>query len=159
MGLDEKPKLYVFTKNPVIISKREACSDKEVLEAYYEHCIREIVRDFITSILQEMSHEELDHYRIMSLDILVELIDLADKSEIVQTVISVMVNKFGDKVKKVQCHAINKLISLVRSHHQKDVIMAIIMREINLFMERPGTKPSHRIYALGFLNKVVGTLA
>jgi hypothetical protein len=64
-----------------------------------------------------MSHEELDHYRIMSLDILVELIDLADKSEIVQTVISVIVNKFGDKVKKVQCHAINKLISLVRSHH------------------------------------------
>ena len=144
----------MFTKNPVIISKREACSDKEVLDAYYEHCIREIVRDFITSVLQEMSHEELDHYRIMSLDI-----DLADKSEIVQTVISVMVNKFGDKVKKVQCHAINKLISLVRSHHQKEVIMAIVMREINLFMERPGTKPSHRIYALGFLNKVVGTLA
>jgi hypothetical protein len=101
----------------VIISKREACSDKEVLDAYYEHCIREILRDFITSVLQEMSHEELDHYRIMSLDILVELIDLADKSEIVQTVISVIVNKFGDKVKKVQCHAINKLISLVRSHH------------------------------------------
>lgn len=37
--------------------------------------------------------------------------------------------------------------------------MAIIMRELGLFMERPGTKPSHRIYALGFLNKVVGTLA
>jgi hypothetical protein len=34
-----------------------------------------------------MSHEELDHYRMMSLDILVEMIDFADKAEIVQTVI------------------------------------------------------------------------
>jgi hypothetical protein len=33
------------------------------------------------------------------------------------------------------------------------------MREISLFMDRTGTKPSHRIYALGFLNKVVGTFA
>jgi hypothetical protein len=31
------------------------------------------------------------------------------------------------------------------------------MREIPLFMDRTGTKPSHRIYALGFLNKVVGS--
>lgn len=63
--------------------------------------MREIVREFVTSVLQEMSHEELDYYRIMSLDILVEMIDFADKAEICQTVISIIVNKFGDKVKKV----------------------------------------------------------
>ena len=120
LGLDDKPKLYVFTKNPAILSKRESCSDQEVLDAYYEHCIREIVRDFITTVLQEMSHEELDHYRIMALDILVEMTNFADKAEIIQTVISVIVNKFGDKVKKVQCHSINKLISLVRTHKEKE---------------------------------------
>jgi len=37
--------------------------------------------------------------------------------------------------------------------------MSLVMREIGLFMERAGTKPSHRIYALGFLNKVVGIFA
>jgi hypothetical protein len=59
----------------------------------------------------------------------------------------------------VQCHAINKLISLVKANQSKSEVMALVMREISLFMERVGTKPSHRIYALGFLNKVVGTFA
>ena len=73
--------------------------------------------------------------------------------------VSLIVNKFGDKVKKVQCHAINKLITVVRQQANKTDVMGLVMREIQLFMERPGTKPSHRIYALGFLNKVVGQFA
>lgn len=75
-----------------------------------------------------------------------------------QQVISLIVNKFGDKVKKVQCHAINKLVSLVKDQ-QFTYVTAQVLREITLFMERPGTKPSHRIYALGFLNKIVGSIA
>ena len=106
-----------------------------------------------------MSHDELDHYRTLALDTLVELADLADRAECLQTAVSLIANKFGDKVKKVQCHAINKLISLVKANQAKSEVMALVMREISLFMERVGTKPSHRIYALGFLNKVVGTFA
>lgn len=48
---------------------------------------------------------------------------------------------------------------LVKANHERSEIMAQVMREISLFMDRTGTKPSHRIYALGFLNKVVGTFA
>jgi hypothetical protein len=48
-----------------------------------------------------MSHEELDHYRIMALDILTDLADFADSCECLQTAVSIVVNKFGDKVKKV----------------------------------------------------------
>lgn len=48
-----------------------------------------------------MSHDELDHYRIMSLDCLVELAEYAEMAECTQTVVSLVVNKFGDKVKKV----------------------------------------------------------
>jgi hypothetical protein len=51
LSIDDKKKFHVFTKNPVILSKKGDCSDQEITEAYYEHCIREIVRDFITSIL------------------------------------------------------------------------------------------------------------
>jgi hypothetical protein len=47
----------------------------------------------------------------------------------------------------------------VKANQAKSEVMALVMREISLFMERIGTKPSHRIYALGFLNKVVGTFA
>ena len=83
-----------------------------------------------------MSHEELEHYRIMSLDILTEMTEFADMSECMQTVVSLIVNKFGDKVKKVQCHAINKLIALVKGNQSKSEIMALVMREISLFMDR-----------------------
>ena len=32
-------------------------------------------------------------------------------------------------------------------------IYDLILKEIGLFLVRPSIKPSHRIYALGFLNK------
>jgi hypothetical protein len=48
-----------------------------------------------------MSHEELEHYKIMALDILTEMAEFADMCECLQTVVSVVVNKFGDKIKKV----------------------------------------------------------
>lgn len=35
----------------------------------------------------------------------------------------------------------------------------IILREIGLFLARPGIKPSHRVYALGFLNKSAVAIA
>jgi len=48
---------------------------------------------------------------------------------------------------------------MTKAHQDSEQILRILMREISMFMDRPGTKPSHRIYALGFLNKVVGMLA
>lgn len=45
-------KLHVFTKHPVILSKRDACSKEEIMQAYYEHCLREIMRDLIAQVLQ-----------------------------------------------------------------------------------------------------------
>ena len=41
-------KLHVFQKNPVIMAKHEACSEDEIVQAYHEHCIRELLREFTT---------------------------------------------------------------------------------------------------------------
>lgn len=66
-----------------------------------------------------------------------------------------VVNKFGDKAKKIQCHAINSLVTMVR-HAQRNIDIdtpKLILSEILIFLQRPATKPSHRVYCLGFLNK------
>ena len=53
-------KLYVFQRNPVIMAKQDKSSDEEIVKAYHEHCCRELLREFCTTILQTMSHAELD---------------------------------------------------------------------------------------------------
>ena len=41
----------------------------------------------------------------------------------------------------------------------QEEVFAILLREIGFFLGRPMTKPSHRIYALGFLNKSAPVIA
>ena len=71
-----------------------------------------------------------------------------------------IVNKFGDAVKKVQCHAINSMTRVLTRFHgeSKEDVQTVILREVSLFLGRPGTKPSHRVYALGFLNKAASIM-
>ena len=153
----------MFTRNPVIINKRNACTDDELLQAHYEHCIREIIRDFVTSVLQQLSHADLEHYRMNALTLLKEMLPYSRLVDLMQTSLSLIVNKFGDAARKVQCHAINVLVGITRSFGQQTAMAeeayAIILREIGLFLARPGIKPSHRVYALGFLNKSAVAIA
>ena len=44
-------KLSVFTRNPLILHKKYECTPEDLMDAYYEHCMREIIRDFMTSVL------------------------------------------------------------------------------------------------------------
>jgi hypothetical protein len=75
--------------------------------------------------------------------------------ELRQSCISVIVNKFGDASKKTQCHAINCLVKVVRQSMREldEESPKLILNEILVFLARPTTKPSHRVYCLGFLNK------
>ena len=67
-------KLCVFTKNPLILHKRDACSDEDLHNAYYEHCVREIIRDFVTTVLQLLSHGDLEFYRMNALSYLRDML-------------------------------------------------------------------------------------
>ena len=124
------------------------------MQAYYEHCIKEIYRDYVTNVLVQMTHDDLEFYRKYSLNCLEELIE--SKPEMEEVILSAIVNKLGDVTKKISCHTIYLLIQLIKKH----VTMAeVIVREVQLFIQRPGIKASHRFYATAFLNRVAAMVA
>lgn len=81
--------------------------------------------------------------------------------ELRQTTVGLIVNKFGDNSKKIQCHAINTLVKVVNQakKDQDTETHRIILSEVLLFLQRPSTRPSQRIYCLGFLNKFAALAA
>ena len=150
-----RDKLEVFSKNPVVVHKRADINDAELTTAYFTHCVREVLSTLINNILgKDMAHCDLDHYKMFALDMLSELISVADCTGLVETSIGIIVNKLGDASKKVQCHAIQVLVKMVIKHKSlMEDLPRIIVREIGLFLDRC-SKPSHRIYSLGCLNKL-----
>ena len=153
-------KLHVFQKNPIICAKQKDCSDDEIVQAYHEHCIRELLREFCSSVLQSMSHGELEFQKTTALDIAAAILPYGKQAELKEQLIGMIVNKFGDSQKKTQCHAINTMVRVLTRFHgeSKEEIQNTILKEVSSFLTRQGTKPSHRIYALGFLNKAAGIL-
>jgi len=53
-----------------------------------------------------------------------------------QPAVNLIINKFGDKVKKVQCHAINNLVKVVRSGMKlsDEKLPKLIITETLLFL-------------------------
>ena len=94
------------------------------------------------------------------MDIAAQVLPYGKQADLTQWIINMIVNKFGDSSKKVQCHAINTMVRVLTRFHgeNREEIQATILRELSLFLVRPGTKPSHRIYALGFLNKAAAIM-
>jgi ribosome biogenesis protein MAK21 len=79
--LKDDNKLFTFSKHPHIMNMpAQNISDKSLLQAHYDHSIKELYRDYVTNTLQSMTHDDLEHYRKFSLDILAQL--LSDKPEL-----------------------------------------------------------------------------
>jgi hypothetical protein len=150
-------RLFVFSKNPLVVEKRDKIPDDELLKCYYEHVVREVFRELVLTILaKDMAMCDLDHYRMFAIDTLSDLMGMTDAVELTENALSIIVNKLGDGAKKVQCHAIQLLTKLTikfKSSILEDV-PAIIVRELGQFLDRSSKKPSHRVYALGCLNKL-----
>jgi len=53
--------------------------------------------------LQELSKNELDYYKTFALDIVQETMQWLCRCDLRQQAVSMAVNKFGDKAKKIQC--------------------------------------------------------
>ena len=94
-------KLSVFTRNPLILHKKHECTSEDLMNAYYEHCLREILRDFVTTVLQQLSHGDLEFYRMNALAYLREMLPFSRQVDLLQTSLSLVVNKFGDSSRKV----------------------------------------------------------
>ena len=44
-------KLHVFSKHPLVMEKGDAMTDAELTEAYYFHCVREVLRGLFTTVI------------------------------------------------------------------------------------------------------------
>ena len=104
----EKVKLHVFTKNPIIIYKHEnEISDSELTKVYFEHCVREILRDLVNVIIgKEFVHNDLEYFRTYAMNFIQDIIILSGSCDLMESAIAIVVNKLGDLSKKVQIHAI-----------------------------------------------------
>jgi len=66
-----------------------------------------------------------------------------------------VVNKLGDAEKKVQVHAIQVLVQMcIKQKNVMEELPMIMVRELGMFLEKRCSKPAHRVYALGCLNKL-----
>jgi hypothetical protein len=61
--------------------------------------VKEIYRDFVTNILVDLSKDDIEYYRKLALDILVEL--MTKKPEIEEVILNILINKLGDSSKKI----------------------------------------------------------
>jgi hypothetical protein len=153
--LPDNAKLLSFSKNPLITGKTfYAIREKELMQAFFEHRLRETYREFVTKILSDLTHDDLEFYKKFALNTLEQL--LSNKPELESEILSLIVNKFGDLNKKIQCHTIFVLIKLTQSHAQ---MAEVIVREVQMFIDRPGTKNGHIYYAVAFLNRVAAMAA
>lgn len=121
----------------------------ELIDAYYSHCVKELYRDYVTNVLVDLSKDDLDYYRKLALDILLDLI--SSKPEIEDIILGILINKLGDQSKKVQMHAIHVLSTLLKNHHK---MAPIIVHETHVMLQRPGIKPIQKYYSVAFLNKI-----
>ena len=58
----------------------------------------------MTNILVDLSKDDIEYYRKLALDILVEL--MTKKPEIEEVILNILINKLGDSSKKIQAHTI-----------------------------------------------------
>ena len=104
----KKRQLSSFVRNPTILAKHDQITENLLLECYWEHCLREIIRDFL-QLLTSLSKDDLEYYRRMACNSAQVLLVWWQSSGCLQQACSMLVNKFGDISKKIQCNTINLL--------------------------------------------------
>ena len=63
-----------FSKNPKL--QKNSSDESVLIEAYWEHQIRELYSEYLTAVLKPLSHDELEFYRKMSLNVMEHLIEM-----------------------------------------------------------------------------------
>ena len=148
--LQDDRKLYSFQHNPNIHGiNQDQIANFDLIEAYYDHCIKELYREYVNEILLGVSKDDLEYFRKLALTIMVDLI--SSKPEIEEVILGILINKLGDLSKKVQQHTIGIMCRLLKTHPE---MATIIVHETNLLLQRPGITPVQKYYSVAFLNKI-----
>jgi hypothetical protein len=67
-----------------------------------------------------------------------------------------MINKLGDKEKKVQTHSIFVLVNFVKAKKER---ADVVVKECQIFLARNMDKTSHKLYTIAFLNRLASIVA
>lgn len=132
--LQDGIKLTAFQYHPQIMGKTDI-ANFDLIEAYYQHCVKEIYRDFVTNVLVDLSKDDIEYYRKFALDTFVDL--MAKKPEIEEVILGILINKLGDSSKKIQGHTIQVLCKLLKDHPQ---MAQIVIQETHSLCQRDGLK-------------------
>lgn len=151
--LSDDQKLHAFSKNP-IIQQSKTPQPSELIQAYYQHQLKELYNEFVNTVLKTLSHDDLEFYRKFALNVLESLLE--KKPELEEQILQIIVNKLGDSSKKVQCHTIYLLLKLSQAHIE---MTPVIIHEVNLFIARHGTKTTHIYYGVAYLNRISSMVA
>jgi ribosome biogenesis protein MAK21 len=105
----------------------------------------------VMQLLESWSRDEVGHFRTKALDFVFSL--LSEKPEQEANLLSLLVNKLGDKDRRLASRASYLLMRLQSTHPgMKEVIVQTIARDV-LF--RPGQALRARYYAVNTLNQTV----
>ena len=79
--LPDDKKLTAFSKNPVLGTKGTPPNHKELVQALYEHQLKEHYNDYLANVLKPLSHDDLEFYRKYSLNILEHCLEKKPEQE------------------------------------------------------------------------------
>jgi len=139
----ENKKLNFFS---VLVQQKETPTDDELIQFYFEHRMKELYSAYIR-ILESGLKDDLEFFKDSCTRILGEL--LKSKPEQESEILSLLVNKFGDKSKKY-ISTLNKTMLDVLSRHKS--MSLVVSKEVENFLNRPNMTNDAIFYALNFLS-------
>ena len=121
--------------------------DKQLIEMYYEHMLRANYIDFV-GILETSTQDSLEHFRKLGLTVIGDC--LASKPEQEETLLSILLNKIGDKVSDVSKHAAESTMRLLKKHNS---MTPVVFGQVSTILERVSIQAMHNYMLL--LNKTL----
>ncbi|CAG0895017.1 unnamed protein product [Darwinula stevensoni] len=155
----ETRKLRAFEMQPLCEAGTMAEERRErfLILCFFEDQLKEAYSSFIQAV-NELARDTVEATRLKAIHILYEL--LLNNSEQEQTLLSSLVNKIGDPVRKVAARTMHRLLQLLSHHPQmKHVITLEVERMIFSHIypshNRPNVSQKAQYYAVCFLNQIL----
>ena len=139
VGFEERD----FECAPQAITKRHLCY------ALFEDELKKMCSDFL-DVIDECGKDSVEHFKLKSVSVLFDL--LAAKPENEKELLSMLVNKLGDPVRKVASNASFYLRQLVEKHHPQ--MKTVLLNEVEQLIFRANVGRRTQYYAVSFLNQL-----
>lgn len=144
--LPEKRKLSSF--KALLEGKNVAnLKEKELADMHYEHMLRSFYLEFV-DILGSCTNDTLEYFRKLAITAITDC--LSEKPEQEETLLSLLLNKVGDKTPDVSKHASESTIRLLKKHNS---MTSVVVGQIQAILERVKVQALHNYMLL--LNKII----